>query len=210
MRSSDPGERLTALVQRWAPKLEILSVSQPEPHLERFNVIATTSRADRARAAVLELEAEEIDDARIGVVVLGASGDHREPAGVDPEGLGRTLGPRVVTGGAIGAAVGAGAGAVAAVIGGGEGPVIVGAALGGAVLLAVPGAIWATFPRIGASDAYRQTYVDEESSELNVVSLHTDDEAEANRALARLIAQPDLTVQLLDVRGMPVVGGAPH
>jgi hypothetical protein len=204
MRSSDPGERLTSLARRWAPHLEVLSVSQPEPHLEQFNVVATTSDADKARAAVLQLEAEENDDARIGLVVLGAPTDEREPTGVDPEGLGRTIAPRIVTGGAIGAVVGASVGGAVAAISGGAASVIVGAALAGAVLLALVGAIWATFARLGASDAYRQTFVDETATGLNVVSLHTDEEAEAERAIARLTGQPDLVVRLLDSRGSPV------
>jgi hypothetical protein len=63
---------------------------------------------------------------------------------------------------------------------------IVGGALAGAALLAVPGAIWATFLRLGGSDAYRQTFVNDDVDELNVVSLHTSDRAEADRAFARL------------------------
>lgn len=208
MMASAGSERLTSLVRQWAPHLQIVSVSQPEPHLERFNVVATTSDADGARAAVVDLEAEEIDDARIGLVVLGSPTDEDEPTGVDPEGLGRTVAARILAGGAIGAVVGGVVGAAVGALSGGTAPVILGAALGGAVLLAVLGAIWAAFRGFGGSDAYRQTFVDDAVSELNVVSLHTDDEAEANRALDRLAKHPDLDVRLLDARGAPVSGRA--
>jgi hypothetical protein len=179
-----------------------VSVSNPEPHLERLNVVATTSDPEVARGAVLDLEAEEGDDARIGLVALGPPTD--EPDGVDPEGVARAVGPRVVVGGTIGAAAGAGLGAAVAAISGAEASVVVVGALAGAALLTVPGAIWATFSRFGGSDAYRQTFVDENLDELNVVSLHTSDRNEAERAMARLSARPELVVRLLDGDGNAV------
>lgn len=177
-------------------------MSNPEPHLERLNVVATTSDPEVARDAVLDLEAEEGDDARIGLVALGPPKD--EPDGVDPEGVARAVGPRVVVGGTIGAAAGAGLGAAVAAISGAEASVVVVGALAGAALLTVPGAIWATFSRFGGSDAYRQTFVDENLDELNVVSLHTSDRNEAERAMARLSARPELVVRLLDGDGNAV------
>lgn len=202
--SPDRPETLTSLVRRWAPHLRLVSVSNPEPHLEQLNVVATTPDASLARAAVLDLEAEEGDDARIGLVALGSPDHDGELVGVDPEGVGRTVAPRIVAGGAIGAAVGAGVGAAVTAISGADTSYVVGGALAGAALLAVPGAIWATFLRLGGSDAYRQTFVNDDVDELNVVSLHTSDRAEADRALARLSSRPGLAVHLLDSDGNPV------
>jgi hypothetical protein len=68
----------------------------------------------------------------------------------------------------------------------------------------VIGAFWATFPRLGGSDAYRQTFVDDELDELNIVSLHTDDPSEAERAITRLANHPELAVRLLDADGATV------
>jgi hypothetical protein len=205
MNDADQTQMLTSVVGRMAPHLRIVSVSNPEPHMERLNVIATTSDLSTARAAVLELEAEELDDARIGLVALGApTAERDEPVGVDPERVGRTLVPRIVTGAAVGAVAGAGIGVAITAISGAPGSYVVGAALGGAALFAVPGAIWATFPRMGGSDAYRQTFVDESIDELNVVSLHTTDDDEAVRAINRLQARPGLVVRLLDAHGEPV------
>jgi hypothetical protein len=203
VKSPEQPQTLTGMVRQWAPHLRLMSVSNPEPHLERLNVVATTSDASVARAAVLDLEAEEGDDARIGLVALGSptSDDDDEPVGVDPEGVGRTVAPRIVTGGAIGAAVGAGVGATVTAISGADTGFIVGGALAGAALLAVPGAMWATFPRLGGSDAYRQTFVNDDVDQLNVVSLHTSDRDEADRAFARLSSRPGLAVHLLDADG---------
>jgi hypothetical protein len=181
-----------------------VSVSNPEPHLERLNVVATTSDPAVARAAVLELEAEEIDDARIGLVVLGPSTDETAPDGIDPEGVGRTILPRILIGGALGAVVGAGVGAIIAAVAGARPAFVVAAALAGAALVGVLGASWATFPRLGASDAYRQTFVDDDLDELNIVSLHTDDPSEAERAMTRLSRHPELAVRLLDADGATV------
>ncbi len=206
MTSSNRAEKWPSVVRRLAPHLRVVSVSHPEPHLEQFNVVAMTSDADEARQAVLDLEAEEIDDARIGLVALGPSTADAATVGIAPAGVGRALIPRTVGGGAIGAAVGAGIGAAVAAITGAQASYILAAALAGALLLAVLGAFWATFPRLGASDAYRQTFVDEAVDELNVVSLHTADGAEAERAIARLTSHPQLVVRLLDARGAPVAG----
>jgi hypothetical protein len=181
-----------------------VSVSNPEPHLERLNVVATTADPGAARTAVLALEAEEIDDARIGLVVLGPPTVEAETEGVDPEGVGRTILPRILLGGAIGAAIGAGGGALIAAAAGARPAFVASAALAGAAILGVLGAIWATFPKLGASDAYRQTFVDDELDELNIVSLHTDDPTEAERAITRLSSHPELAVRLLDGDGATV------
>jgi hypothetical protein len=199
--TAEQPQTLTSVVRRLAPHLRLVSVSNPEPHLEPLNVIATTSDADVARAAVLDLETAEGADARIGLVALGSPSHEDESEGVDPEGVGRTVAPRIVAGGAIGAAVGAGVGATVTAISGADTGFIVGGALAGAALLAVPGAIWATFLRLGGSDAYRQTFVNDDVDELNVVSLHTSDRAGADRAFARLSSRPGLAVHLLDSDG---------
>jgi hypothetical protein len=181
-----------------------VSVSNPEPHLDRLNVVATTSDPAAARAAVLDLEAEEVDDARIGLVVLGTPTDEAGTEGIDPEGVGRTIVPRILVGGALGAVGGAAAGATIAAVAGARATFVVAAALAGAALLAVIGAIWATFPRLGGSDAYRQSFVDEELDQLSIVSLHTDDQTEAERVISRLSSHPELSVRLLDADGATV------
>jgi hypothetical protein len=200
MTPLQPTRTLTSLVRDWAPHLRVLSVSNPEPHLEPFNVVATTEDESVARKAVLQLEGEEIDDARIGVVTLGRA-ETVERDGVDPEGVGRWLAPRVVLGGMLGALAGAVIGAALAALAGAEAAVVVAAALAGAALLAVPGAIWLTFPRLGGSDAYRQTFVDRNVDALNIVSLHTSNREEAERAMDRVAAEHGVEVWLLDADG---------
>jgi hypothetical protein len=203
MATNQP-QTLSSVVRQWAPHLRVVSMSQPEPHLERLNVVATTSDPKVARDAVLDLEAAEGADARIGLVALGPPTEEDRPVGIDPEGVGRAVAPRVVVGGAIGAAAGAGLGAAVTAISGAEAGMVAVGALAGAALLTVPGAIWGAFPRLGGSDAYRQTFVDDNVDELNVVSLHTSDRDDAERAMARLSARPELVVRLLDADGNAV------
>ena len=75
-------DRLTLgeFVRRELPHLNIASISQPEPELARHNVVAATQDIDAARAAVLQLEALEADDSKLGFVVLAAGTARRSPA----------------------------------------------------------------------------------------------------------------------------------
>jgi hypothetical protein len=190
------GERaavtLRDVAERLFPDEEIVSISNPEPILRRYNVVAVAPSAEPARKAVLDLEAIEADDAAIGVVVLGSQ--HAEPADgkVDSEGVTRAVFPRVVVGGLVGFVVGS------VLIGGGAAllgadSAWIGAALGGGLMGSVFGAIWVVFARLGGSDAYRQTFVQPRSEDLTLVSLHTDDPEEADEARRRL-GKEDLRV----------------
>ena len=179
---------LNDVARQLAPHLHIISSSQPIPELRTHNVIALAETAELGRRAVLALESVEHDDERLGTVVMGTTAAESSfaPRGVDPEGVTRELGPRILVGGLLGAVVGAiviGAGALAL---GASGWEIVGAAAAGAMLVAVFGIMWVTFAGMGGSDAYRQTFVDDGVSHLTLVSVHTDDADEAAAAHDRL------------------------
>ena len=107
-----------------------------------------------ARRAVLALESIEHADDQLGTVVMGSAeaaetpvvDDGRDGNGsVDPEGVSRQVVPRVLAGGADRCArrrlvVGGGA-----LVFGADGWQLAGAAVAGAMLFAVFGAIWFTF-----------------------------------------------------------------
>lgn len=161
---------------------------------KRCNVIAVVASAERARRLVLALESIEklTSDDRIGVVVMtgGAAGDdHDEGRPVDTAGATAGMGSSIAVGGAIGAAVGGalgvGLGLVVDDIG------VAAPALGGAALLGAFGALWASFARMGGSDAYRQTFVPPNARELSLVTFHTDDVTRADDAFDRLNAAAD-------------------
>ena len=212
--SRQSGTSIDDVARGLAPHLQILSGSQPTPLLREHNVVALAKDAESARRAVLALESIEHSDDQLGTVVMGTAlgdgGAPRQPddgnGRVDPEGVGRQIFPRVLLGGAVGALVGAvviGGGALAF---GADGGQLVGAAVAGAMLLGVFGAIWFTFAGLGGSDAYRQTFVDDASVELTIVSVHTDDRGEAAKALERLAADPALQVFTLDRSGQTTAG----
>ena len=174
---SDLGVRHLASLM--APDAQIVSASNPEPTLRRFNVVAIYDDEQASRDAVLRLEKLENDDAAVGLVALGH--EARRP-GVQPEDdeiAGETLG-RTAKGAVAGAIVGAVVIGLAA-LAFAETGVAIGAAVGGALFGAFVGGVWAAFGKFGGSDAYRQSYVKNEGG-VTLVSLHTADRDEAARA----------------------------
>jgi len=167
--------------------LDIVSVSQPEPVLLDRNVMAVTDDVQLARQAVLDLEALEVDDARLGLVVLEPAhrwGPEWKEGKADIEGA-----TRPVTRAPIGAVTGAILGALligglAAILGNGSTGMV--GMIVGAVAGSVLGAIIAVFAGLGGSDAYRETFVAPEESHVCLVSLHTNDRDEASAARKRL------------------------
>jgi hypothetical protein len=174
--------------------------------LRDHNILAIAHDAGSARRAVLALEAIEPADDQLGTVVMGTVADgsadgeglNDDNGRVDPEGVGMQVLPRVLLGGLIGAAIGAVVVGGGALVLGASGWQLVGAAAAGALMLSVFGAMWLTFAGFGGSDAYRQTFVDAATSELTIVSVHTDDHDEAAAALQRLSGDDELTVFSVD------------
>jgi hypothetical protein len=206
MERTRPGShRLTLgeFVRREVPHLRIASISQPEPEFARHNVVAATRDIDAARTAVLELEALEADDARLGFVVLSTDGGPDVvDGGADPEGVTGMVAPRIVAGGVFGAVAGALLiGGATALFAGGMTAVV--AAVGGALIGGVFGAIWVVFAGMGGSDAYRQSFIAPELTEVCLVSLHTDDADEAAQGRDRLAARQWLTIIDVDGNGTP-------
>ena len=202
---------LNDVARQLAPHLSIISASRPAPLLRDHNVLAIARDSGAARRAVLALEAIEPADDQLGTVVMGSAPRDAgsEPPDdtngrVDPEGVGRQVIPRVLTGGLIGALVGAIVVGGGALVLGATGWEVVGAAAAGAMLLSVFGAIWLTFAGLGGSDAYRQTFVDEATNELTIVSVHSDDPGEAVAARERLSGDAELTVLVVDRFGQVV------
>jgi hypothetical protein len=182
--------------------LDIVSVSQPEPVLLDRNVMAVTDDVDQAREAVLALEDLEIDDSRLGLVVLEPPhrwGPEWKEGKADAEGATKPV-TRAPMGAATGAVLGALViGALAAFLGNGStGMVglIVGAVAGG-----VLGAIIAVFAGLGGSDAYRETFVSPKEMQVVLVSLHTNDRDEASAARKRLSSRSWADLFDVDAKG---------
>jgi hypothetical protein len=207
------GYGLNDVARRLAPKLRIVSASRPTPLLRDHNVLALTPDPETGRRLVLAVESIEHADEMLGTVVMSAVPSNAAVPDdgnghVDPEGVGRQIVPRVLIGGLVGAIIGALVVGIGALILGATGWRLVGAAAAGAMLVSVFGAIWLTFAGLGGSDAYRQTFVDTATTELTIVSVHTDDPTEAESARSRLEAVDDVRIVLVDRFGQ-VVDGPP-
>jgi hypothetical protein len=200
------GMTLREFIHRQFAGLEIVSVSQPEPTLLDRNVVAVTDDVDQARQAVLTLEDLEIDDARLGFAVLdspfSSSWTHSEEGDgrTDSVGATRMVATRAVVGAMFGAIIGALVIGLAATILGGGGTGLAGAIVG-AFAGAVLGAITTVFAGMGGSDAYRQTFLPPSSSQICLVSLHTNDRKEADLARDRLSANAWDGLLDVDARG---------
>ena len=186
-----------AVVARLHPQLRVLAESQPVPEMRRSNVLFITRYPETARQAIVALEEMKLDDDRLGTMVLGRG---ETEAAVDSEGVGRTFAPRILIGGVIGAVVGAALGAGIAALFGAATAVVLAAAGVGVLLGAVVGAMWSAFGRMGGTEAYQQTFVDDSLAELAVVSVHTDSDADADAA-RQYLAQRDGKVIVVDASG---------
>jgi hypothetical protein len=156
--------------------------------LRTHKVIALADTPELGRRAVLALEPVEHDDEHLGTVVMGTTAPEStlSQPGTDPEGVTRELAPRIVAGAVLGAIVGAVVIGAGAFLVGATGWEVGAAAIAGAMLVSVFGIIWLTFAGMGGSDAYRQTFVDDNATYLTLVSVHTDDPDEAAAAHDRL------------------------
>jgi hypothetical protein len=167
-----------AVARRIAPHLAVVSASQPVPPLRRYNLLVLAHSPEDARRLVLSLESLETDDDKLATIALGPRRDIEPAVGADPEGIGPWLGPAIVRGALLGALAGALLiGGLSAILGV-SGWQLVGAALAGAALVGVFGVIWLSFARLGGTDAFRQTFVDDSITDLTIVSVHSDDPGE--------------------------------
>jgi hypothetical protein len=178
-------------------------MSQPEPELAHHNVVAATRDIDIARSAVLALEALEANDAKLGLVVLSTNGNADVvDGGADPEGVTGMVASRTLIGGALGALAGALLiGGATALFANASAATAFVAAVGGAFIGGVFGAIWVVFAGMGGSDAYRQSFIAPELTDVCIVSLHTDDPAEAASGRDRLAGKGWLTIVEVDADG---------
>jgi hypothetical protein len=197
-RASGASLTMSEFVRREMPHLRVVSMSQPEPVFASHNVVAVARDIDSARAAVVDLEGLEDDDARVGLVVLSNGGVPRDDE-ADPEHVTGMVASRVVRGALIGALIGVVVVAGIAALFTSMSTALL-TSLGGAAVGGVAGAVFTVFSRMGGSDAYRQSFVAPELTDACIVSLHTNSETEAERGHERLGAR-GLEVVAVDAAG---------
>ncbi len=171
-----------------APHLDVVSASVPEPLLRRHNLVAVGADPALVRDTVRDWERIEAADGAVGTLVLGRAPDRPDeldrPAGADPEGVAAHAAVRALQGGIPGAIIGAVVVATIVVVLDGWSGVVIGAALGG-VLFGFPiGAVFAYTRGSGWGQAYRHVFVDPAATDVVIASIHADDPAPIDAALA--------------------------
>jgi hypothetical protein len=76
---------LSELAGRLRPDLHVISVSELDPPLARFNVVAEVDSTEAARAVVVELENLLDTEDGIGVVLMSAARDDDGEPSVEPQ-----------------------------------------------------------------------------------------------------------------------------
>jgi hypothetical protein len=192
-------------VQREMPAGDVVSMSEPEPVLLEHNAVAVSRVADAARAVVLEWERVLPEDGAVGFLARGTPPDVRNAElghverGADGV-IGHAAG-RILRGSIPGAVIGAIVVTVAVWIINGFSPALIGAAFGGAALGYVAGFMISFAKGTAWGAAYRDSFVDDEQTELLVASIHADDEEPISLAIDAVADVEDVELYVVDRTG---------
>lgn len=209
MTTDDSSRDITLVdwVRGKAPAMSVMTASDPQPVLQRYNVMAVTGTVEAARAIVLEWERIEAHDGAVGFVALGIPPNARnepEPPGPDPEHVARHAFVKANRGLIPGMLIGAALVTLLVWVIGGSSGVLVGAAFGGAALGAVAGAFFGFTSGTGWGAAYTDTFVEPGQTELAVASLHSDTRDSIAQALAAADEVDGVRLYGVDRTGEPV------
>ena len=189
-----PSPTLSDWALRLAPHLEVVSASVPEPSVAEGDVVAVSHTVDEGQNIIRSWERLEPADQKVGFVALGIAPEHdTTPRGVDPEGVGKTVGMRAAGGGAIGAVLGAIVGIVIGMISGWGNAAVV-AILCGAALGAVAGAMFVVALRTAWGEAYRHSFVDQDVTGMVVCMISCRDDEQRRQAMAAVPQNPGTEV----------------
>ncbi len=177
--------------------------------LGRFNVVASYPDMKRARTAIDALEFSGVDSGKISLLGEGAREAEREAntrkntTDRDAPMAKRLIG-RAMFWGVVGAAIGALFGLILAAVGvnfasaGGQ-------AAAWALLGSIVGSLWGAFSGVSQGEAWELTYAADDG-EVNgqiLVTVHSDDQKEIDRAEKILRDKEALTIGQFDADGNP-------
>ena len=162
--------------------LTVVSKSEPEPVLLAHNLIAVVTDPEVARDLIVKWERIQPSDAGVGLVAMADAGRHATPpsdepgaAKSDPEKVTGHAGRRIIVGAIPGALIGAViVGTIVAILAPSVGAVVSGA-LAGAAFGFVAGAFASFVGRTGWGEAYKESFVEPESTDVVFASIHSDD-----------------------------------
>jgi hypothetical protein len=186
-RSSDASLTLTEWARQQAPRLSVVSNSNPDATLLGHNLVAITDDIEAARVIALDFERTSAGDTDTTMLVLGHPVDRENTHEADPEGVTTHAAKRTLIGGVPGAVVFAAILAIAVWFITGNAAITAGAALGGAIFGFYVTGVWSFVIGTGQSRAYRGGFIDPDAADAIVVALHVDDPgliAEARRSVS--------------------------
>ena len=216
--TSTAGGSSSITLSDWArgrePGLHVSARSEPEPVLLAHNLIAVVHDPDASRELLRKWERIQQAAAGVGFVAMSRSpqADGRRPY-TSPETVDRAESdPQKVTGHAVrrilrgaipGGVIGAIVIGVIAAILTPDGGNVTGAALGGAAIGFVAGAVISVVAGSGWSEAYKESFVAPATTEVTYASIHSDDIALVRQA-AKVADLPGGTLLSVDRGGRSV------
>ena len=205
-------------LSEWArlrqPELFVTAKSEPEPVLLNHNLVAVLDDPADSRELLLKWERIRTAAAGVGFVALSSTRHpdgpdaYRAPAGqgpvatTDSQKVSRHTIRKVLKGALPGCVVGAVVVAVVAMVLGASAGSVIGAALGGAAFGFIAGAVASFVAGTGWSEAYKESFVDPDTTEVVFASIHSDQIDTITKA-ARVAALPDDRLLSIDRNGRP-------
>ena len=199
--------------KRREPRLYISAQSQPEPVLLAHNLIAAVHDPEASHELIRKWENIQPADAGVGFVAMSATpkadgqlpGDVGGPVGAtgDPQHVTGHAARRIVRGALPGGVIGAVVIGVIAAILAPDGGNVLAAALGGVAIGFVAGAIISFAIGSGWSEAYKESFVEADSTVVTYASIHSDD-VEMIRKAAKAADVPGGTMLCVDRNGRTV------
>jgi hypothetical protein len=205
---------LTDWARTREPRLYVSARSEPEPVLLQHNLIAAVRDPDVSRELLRKWERIQEAAAGVGFVAMSRSPrpDGRPPytrpepvegSKGDPQKVAGHAVRRIVRGAVPGGLIGAIVIGVIAAILTPDGGNVTAAALGGAAFGFMAGAVISFVAGSGWSEAYKESFVEPETTEVTYASIHSDDVDLVRRA-AKVADVPGGTLLSVDRGGRSV------
>ena len=205
---------LSEWARRREPRLHISAKSEPEPVLLAHNLVAAVHDPDASHELLRKWERIQTAAAGVGFVAMSSSpkADGQPPskqapgtvrAATDSQRVTGHAARRIVRGAIPGGIIGAIVVGVIVAILAPDGGNVLGAALGGAAFGFVAGAVISFVAGSGWSEAYKESFVEPESTVVTYASIHSDD-IDMIRKAAKVADVPGGTMLCVDRTGRAV------
>lgn len=214
MNESSPSMTLSEWARQREPRLFISAKSEPEPVLLAHNLVAAVHDPEASRELLRKWERIQSAGAGVGFVAMSSTPKadgtppYRQPVPPsategDPQHVAGHAARRIVRGALPGGIVGALVIGVIAAILAPDGGNVTAAALGGVAIGFVAGAVISFAVGTGLSEAYKESFVEPDTTVVTYASIHSDD-VEMIRRAAKVADVPGGTMLCVDAAGRTI------